>query len=97
MVAKNLKVKEVHLPEALDRHIVCLSPLGADEDRRNRDGILQHLEEQLSGGSVGSLLRGAAWRYVRMQGRVVTLDREKITQDVRYEGKWSCGRTRTLP
>jgi len=87
-VAENLKVKEVKIEGAQDRYIVCLNPLGAEEDRRNREGILAHLEEKLSGGSAKGLLRGAARRYVRMEGERVTLDRGKIAQDARYDGKW---------
>ncbi|MBC7220929.1 IS1634 family transposase, partial [Candidatus Bipolaricaulota bacterium] len=44
-VAENLRVKEVNVDGAEDRYIVCLNPLRAEEDRRNRDGILAHLEE----------------------------------------------------
>lgn len=97
VVAENLRVKEVHLPEAEDRYIVCLNPQGAEEDRRNREGILAHLEEKLSGGSAGNLLRGAARRYVRMQGGTVTLDRAKVVEDARYDGKWVLRTNTDLP
>lgn len=88
VVAENLRVKEVKVEGAQDRYIVCLNPLGAEEDRRNREGILAHLEEKLAHGSAKNLLRGAARRYVRVEGERVTLDRAKIAHDARYDGKW---------
>jgi len=42
LVAENLQVKEVQLEDVGDRYIVCLNPRGAEEDRRNRDGVLAH-------------------------------------------------------
>ncbi len=96
-VAENLQVKEVNLKEEEDRYIVCLNPLGAEEDRRNREGILAHLEEKLSGGSASGLLRGAARRYVRIQGGVVALDRAKIAEEARYDGKWVLRTNTDLP
>jgi len=96
-VAENLQVKEVRLEDVDDRYIVCLNPLGAEEDRRNREGILAHLEEKLAQGSARGLLRGAARRYVRMQGGVVALDRAKIAEDARYDGKWVLRTNTNLP
>jgi len=97
VVADNLQVKEVKLEDVDDRYIVCLNPLGAEEDQRNRDGILAHLEEKLAHGSARGLLRGAARRYVRMQGGVVALDRAKIAEGARYDGKWVLKTNTDLP
>ncbi len=96
-VAENLRVKEVKLDGAEDRYIVCLNPLRAEEDRRNREGILAHLEEKLAHGTAKGLLRGAARRYVRVTGERVTLDRAKIAHDARYDGKWVLRTNTDLP
>ncbi len=96
-VAENLQVKEVKLDGVEDRYIVCLNPLGAEEDRRNRDGILAHLEAKLAQGNVRGLLRGAARRYVRVEGERVTLDRAKIAEEARYDGKWVLRTNTALP
>jgi len=97
VVADNLRVKEVKLADAHDRYIVCLNPLGAEEDRRNREGILAHLAEKLAHGSARGLLRGAARRYVRTEGGVVALDRAKVAEDARYDGKWVLRTNTDLP
>lgn len=97
VVAENLQVKEVKLEGVEDRYIVCLNPLGAEEDRRNREGILAHLEERLARGTAKGLLRGAAHRYVRMEGERVTLDRAKIAEDAHYDGKWVLRTNTDLP
>jgi hypothetical protein len=96
-VAENLQVKEVKLEDVGDRYIVCLSPLGAEEDRKNQDGILAHLEEKLAGGTAQGLLRGAARRYVRLHAGVVTLDRAKVAEDARCDGKWVLRTNTDLP
>jgi len=97
VVADNLRVKEVKIEDACDRYLVCLNPLGAEEDRRNRDGIVAHLAEKLAQGSARGLLRGAERRYVRTEGGVVALDRAKIEEDARYDGKWVLRTNTELP
>jgi len=87
-VAGNLKVKEVGVPGEEDRYILCYNPFRAEEDRKAREGIVAGLEERLSSGNVRGLLSGAARRYVRTVGGEVRLDREKVEEDARYDGKW---------
>ena len=59
-----------------------------ETDRQEREAIVAALEEKLASGSVTGLLRGAARRYVRAEGGRVRLDRAKIEDDARYDGKW---------
>ncbi len=96
-VAENLRVKEVKVDGAEDRYIVCLNPLRAEEDRRNREGIVAHLEEKVAQGTAKGFLRGAVRRYVRVEGERVTLDRAKIADDARYDGKWVLRTNTDLP
>jgi len=88
VVADNLEVKEVALPDVEDRYIVCRNPEAVETDRREREAIVAALETKLATGSVKGLLRRAARRYVRVQGEKPSLDRRKIDEDARYDGKW---------
>jgi hypothetical protein len=88
VVAGNLEVKEVSVSDATDRYIVCRNPEAVETDRQEREAIVAALEEKLASGSVTGLLRGAARRYVRAEGGRVQLDRAKIEDDARYDGKW---------
>ena len=87
-IAENLEVKEVNLSMREDRYIVCRNPEAVEADRREREAIVEMLNQRLKAGSVKGLLRGAARRYVRTQTGGVSLDREKIKADARYDGKW---------
>jgi transposase len=88
VVADNLEVKEVDLAEVEDRYIVCRNPAAVEADRQEREAIVEMLAVKLATGSVKGLLRGAARRYVRMQGGRAALDRGKIEDEARYDGKW---------
>ena len=88
VVADNLEVKEVDLADVEDRYIVCRNPEAVEADRREREAIVEMLAGKLALGSVKGLLRGPARRYVRVQGEKPSLDRGKIDEDARYDGKW---------
>lgn len=88
VVADNLEVKEADLADGGDRYIICRNPEAVEADRREREAIVEMLAAKLASGSVKGLLRGAARRYVRMQGGRAALDRGKIEEDARYGGKW---------
>jgi len=96
-VAENLKVKEVPVPGEEDRYILCYNPLGAEEDRRAREAIVAYLAEKLPTGNVKGLLKGAARRYVRVQGGKAQLDRGAIEADARYDGRWILRTNTDLP
>jgi hypothetical protein len=97
VVAGNLEVKEVTLPDVLDRYIVCRNPAAVETDRQEREAIVATLEARGASGSVTGLLRGAARRYVRAEGGRVRLDRAKIEDDARYDGKWVLRTNTGLP
>ena len=87
-VEGNLRVKEVKVAEEGDRYILCYNPYRAEEDRKAREAIVAQLKEKISSGNVRRLLRGTARRYVRTGGGKVELDRRKVAEDARYDGKW---------
>jgi hypothetical protein len=97
VVSGNLEVKEVTLSDAADRYIVCRNPDAVETDRQEREAIVAALEARLASGTVRSLLRGAARRYVRAKGGHVTLDRVKIDEEARYDGKWVLRTNSDLP
>jgi len=96
-VAENLRVKEVPVSGEEDRYILCYNPYRAEEDRRAREAIIAYLEEKLPSGDVRGLLKGAARRYVRTAGGKAELDRQKIAEDARYDGKWILRTNTDLP
>lgn len=67
---------------------MCYSPRGAEEDRRAREAIVAHLQEEIAAGSVRAWLRGPARRYLRAPEGKVELDQEAIEEGARYDGKW---------
>ena len=88
VVVANLEVKEATVPGATDRYILCRNPEAVEADRQERQAIVALLEEKIASGSVNGLLRGAARRYIRAVGGTVRLDRRRIEDDARYDGKW---------
>ncbi len=69
LVADTLEVKEVDLPDTEDRYIGCQNSKAVEANRRERKEIVESLVGKLSSGSTKRLLRSAARRYVRVQGR----------------------------
>ena len=81
-----LKVKEVWVEDR--RYIVCLNEEHARKDAHDREAILESLREQLRRGD-GSLVGNKGYRrYLTGQGEAFAIDKAKISQDARYDGKW---------
>jgi len=92
-VCENLYVKEVAWENGPpgERLIVCYNPLEAKVDAEARRRMVSQLEEMAGDGDgiPRRLLRsGAARRYLKVEGGKVRLDRAKIREDARYDGKW---------
>ena len=96
-VEDNLWVKEVKVAEEDDRYILCYNRFRAEEDRKAREAIVAGLAEKISAGEVKRLLKGAARRYVRAVGGKLELDRKRIAEDARYDGKWVLRTNTDLP
>lgn len=88
-VRPNLFVKEVHREEGR-RVLVCYNPDAAAEDRRQREAMVARLEQALAEGPSAwkQFLKGPARRYLVTQGVRPELDRARIRDDARYDGKW---------
>jgi transposase len=81
-----LKVKEVIHQGA--RYIVCCNEEQAKKDAHAREAILASLEEKLTKGAKSLIGNKGYRKYVRMEKKTVSIDRDKIAREARYDGKW---------
>ena len=81
-----LKVKEVVLSGK--RYIVCLNPKQARKDARDRQAIIDSLEEKIK-TSPKSLIGNKGYRkYLRIEKGSVSINKDKIEWESRFDGKW---------
>jgi transposase len=80
-----LKVKEVELEGR--RYVVCLNEEEARKDRADREAIVASLEEKLKQGDK-SLVGNKGYRRYLKTGAHFEIDRGKVKEDARYDGKW---------
>src|SRR5690625_2911579 len=69
----------------------------AEEDARKREAILNHLEQQLESGSWRESLKPGARRYLKVDGGNARIDRTRLEDDAKFDGKWVLRTTTTLP
>src|SRR5208283_4325276 len=81
-----LQVKEVHVEGR--RYIVCLNPKQARKDRADREAILASLEEQLKKGDKSLVGNRGYRRYIKSEKDAFSIDREKVEEESRFDGKW---------
>lgn len=81
-----LKVKEVFLGGK--RYIVCFNPKQARKDSTDRQAIIDSLEEKIK-ANPKSLIGNKGYRkYLKMQKGSVSIHRDKIQWESRFDGKW---------
>ena len=95
-VTPSLEVKEIR-GEGQERLLVCRNLERAEEDARQRQAILGHLQERIEGGSWRENLQPAARRYLKIQGATAEIDLRKAKHDAKYDGKWVLRTTTDLP
>ncbi len=81
-----LKVQEVWVENR--RYIVCLNPKQARKDAADRESILASLEEQLKQGPKALVGNRGYRRYLKFEKGAATIDREKVEQEAKFDGKW---------
>jgi transposase len=81
-----LQVKEVSVNGR--RYIVCLNPKQARKDQADREAIVASLEEQLKKGANALVGNRGYRRYLKSDKGAFSIDREKIEEDGRFDGKW---------
>ena len=95
-VTATIEAKEVSR-DGSERLILCRNQQRAEEDARKREAILSHLEQQLEEGSWRDNLKPGARRYLKVDGSNAHIDRSRIEDDAKYDGKWVLRTTTTLP
>jgi len=95
-VTPRLEVKEISR-EGGERLLVCRNLERAEEDARQRQAILEHLQARLEGGSWRENLQPAARRYLKVTGATAEIDTGKAKNDARFDGKWVLRTTTDLP
>ena len=90
-----LKVREVVLLGGL-RYVVCLNEKQARKDAADRQAIIDSLEEKLK-TNPKSLVGNKGYRkYLKLDRETVTVNRDKIEEEARYDGKWVLKTNTTL-
>lgn len=81
-----LNVKEVFLNDK--RYIVCLNPKQARKDAKDRQAIIDSLEEKIK-TNPKSLIGNKGYRkYLKIERDSVSIDKDKTEWDSRFDGKW---------
>jgi len=81
-----LKVKEVMIEQR--RYIVCLNERQARKDAADRQAILEALQEKIR-SNPKSLVGNKGYRkYLSINRDSVSIDRKKILEEERFDGKW---------
>ena len=81
-----LKVKEVSLDDR--RYIVCLNPKQARKDAATRQAIIEALEQQLKQAPKSLIGNKGYRRYLKLEHNQLVIDRHKILDEARFDGKW---------
>jgi transposase len=99
-VAGNLQVKEVRLPDAGDRFVVCFNPGAAERDARIRAGLISKLEELIAGSDKLTTTKRAELRgkistmpglnrFLRVTpGGLLRTDKAKAKAEENLDGKY---------
>ncbi|MDR5703869.1 MAG: transposase [Armatimonadota bacterium] len=95
-VKDTLYVKQVFYTG--QRYIVCLNPEEAQAEAQEREAILTHLEETLRKGGLRGLIGNKGYRkYLRIQGGTAIVDRAKVEEEARCDGKLVLSTSTDLP
>ena len=81
-----LKVKEVNMPP--HRYIVCFNPRQARKDTRDRQLIIDSLEEKLRKDPKALIGNKGYRKYLTMDRDNIAINRKKIEEEARFDGKW---------
>ena len=81
-----LKVQEVWVQNR--RYIVCVNSKQARKDAADREAILASLEERLKHGPKALVGNRGYRRCLKFAKGSATIDREKVEQEARFDGKW---------
>jgi len=81
-----LQVKNVQIERR--RYVVCVNQDQAKKDKADREAIVAALEEQLKRGDKSLVGNRGYRKYLRGSETHFEIDRQKIKDEARYDGKW---------
>jgi hypothetical protein len=81
-----LQVKNVQIDQR--RYVVCWNLDQAQKDKADREAIVAALEEQLKRGDKSLVGNRGYRKYLRPGEAHFEIDRQKIKDEARYDGKW---------
>jgi transposase len=81
-----LAVKEVFVEGR--RYIVCRNSKQERKDRAARQAMLAALEERIKNNPKGLVGNRGYARYIKVSKGAMTIDRDKIDEESRFDGKW---------
>ena len=81
-----LKVKEVMVDGS--RYIVCRNEKQARKDAHDRTAIVEALEDKLKDGPKSLVGNKGFRKYLKAEKDSVSIDRNKIDEESRFDGKW---------
>jgi transposase len=81
-----LRVKEVLLNNK--RYIVCLNPKQARKDARDRQAIIDSLQEKIKANPKGLIGNKGYRKYLTIDRDSVSINQDKIEGESRFDGKW---------
>jgi len=95
VVALNLQVKEVWVEDR--RYIVCFNPDEAERDAAEREAIVAGLQDRLREGTRQLIGNRGYRRFLRLERGALSIDRKKVEQEARYDGKFVLRTNSSLP
>jgi transposase len=90
-----LKVKEVMVEG--ERYVVCINEDQAKKDRFDREAIVAALEDQIKKGAKTLVGNRGYRKFLAVEGGRFSIDREKLKEEARFDGKWVLRTNMDLP
>ena len=81
-----LKVKEVVVDGK--RYVICFNPRQARKDARDRQAIIDSLQEKLKTNPKGLIGNKGYRKYLKIDKDSVSISQDKIQGESRFDGKW---------
>lgn len=86
-VSDNLRIKEVVVEDT--RYILCHNPEEEEQERKRREHIVRQLEEKVETKGIKSFMANRAYKkFLTVKGGKVSLDRKRIEEEARFDGKF---------
>lgn len=81
-----LKVKEVWVNNS--RYIVCFNSKQARKEAKDRQAILDTLQEKIKSEAKGMIGNKGYRKYLKVSRASITIDQDKVKSEARFDGKW---------